>query len=442
MSTSTERWHGTTVGRVRLGFGAWLVIIVATGVVVRALYVLLVIPDADIFADSLWYYQQARNLRAGLGYIDFTGQFAPAAAGEPAMATAYWPPGYPAFLVVVQAIAGDALRTSQLGGCVTGAATITITGLLGRRVAGGVIGLFGALIVALSPFLIAVDGSLMSETLYVPLVLLTLLLGQLVRERSSAPRWAALGVTIGLATLTRQSALLLLLVVVAPVAVLAHDGLRHLLPRLILGLAATALVVTPWVIRNAVRVGQPTISTVSGIGVIAAANCDETYSGDRLGYWAFRCIDPAVGQRMREADYVDFLQDRAVEYALDHKERWPLVATARVLRVWGQWNPDQQTRFEARQTRDVGWQRLAWVTSTGVLLIGLVGFWILRRQGRPIAMLVAPVAGATLVALVSYGNTRFSADARPALALGAAATLRAVWLRHRAKRVAAPIVSP
>ena len=66
----------------------------------------------------------------------------------------------------------------ELLGCVTGAATVAFTGLLGRTVAGSRVGLLGALLVALSPSLIAADGSLMAETLSVPLVVLAALLAQ------------------------------------------------------------------------------------------------------------------------------------------------------------------------------------------------------------------------------------------------------------------------
>jgi hypothetical protein len=197
---------------------------------------------------------------------------------------------------------------------------------------------------------------------------------------------------------------------------------------------ATAVVVAPWVLRNADRVGEPVISTVSGAGTVASANCDETYSGDRLGYWAFRCMDPAFGSRSTESVYVDHLRHEAVEYAVDHAERWPLVGTARVLRTWGLWNPDQQTRFEARQTRQVDWQRMAWAVSTALLGLGLAGIWLLRRARRPIAMLVAPVALATLVSLTGYGNARFSAPSRPALAIGTAVTLGALWSWYRSRR--------
>lgn len=415
--------------RRRRNFGLVLGGIVVLGVVVRIAYIEIVLHHVNVFADSIWYYQQGRSLRHGGGFVDVfhwfgwvDGHPAPKAA-----ATAYWPPGYPSFLAVVQAVVGDGLRTSQLAGCATGAATIALSGLLGRAIAGRTMGLLGALLVALSPFVIAVDGSLMSETLYVPLVLLALLLAQRARTRPTAPSWCALGAVIGLAALTRQDALLLVLVAMIPAAVLSRERLTRLVPRVGLGVIVTALVVTPWIVRNDIQVGVPQISTVSGIGTIAAANCPHVYHGDKLGWWAFACTKPDLGRETNEAHLVRALSHDARTYALAHMSRWPLVGTARVLRVWGLWNPGQQTRFEGRQTRSTDWQRVAWLVSTGTLFMGIAGLVVLARRRRPIAMLVAPMVMATLVALISYGNPRYDAAAAPAVAIAAAAALLAIW---------------
>ena len=128
----------------------------------------------------------------------------PDIAGE--RATAYWPPLFPIALAGWQSIFGESIRTSQLMGVATGAATIVLAGLLGRAVVNRAVGLVAAALVAVSPFIIAVDGSLMSETLYLPLVLLTLLFAQRARNHPQWWSWALLGGSIGLASLARGDA--------------------------------------------------------------------------------------------------------------------------------------------------------------------------------------------------------------------------------------------
>ena len=207
------------------------------------------------------------------------------------------------FLAGVQSAFGDGWRISQSGGCLSGAATIALTGYLGRAVAGRTIGLLGALLVAFSPAAIAVDGSLMSETLYVPIVLLALLIAYRARQRPTVMTWCALGAVIGLAALTRADGVLLVLVVMIPTAVLTRDRPRHLLPRVALGCAMFVLVLSPWVLRNAIEVGEPSIETVSSSGALAAANCPATYYGAVIGYWKFSCREPQLMRTMSEADY-------------------------------------------------------------------------------------------------------------------------------------------
>ena len=173
-------------------FGVLLAIVVVVGCVVRAIYTLEVAPHTRLFPDSLWYRAQALNLRAGRGYVDVGGQLGAFRGLTPrTRATAYWPPLYPGYLAVGQALFGESVRGTQLLGCVTGAATVVFTGLLGRAVAGSAVGLLGALLVALCPSLIAADGSLMAETLSVPLVVLAALLAQRARGPDRRTRHGA-----------------------------------------------------------------------------------------------------------------------------------------------------------------------------------------------------------------------------------------------------------
>jgi 4-amino-4-deoxy-L-arabinose transferase and related glycosyltransferases of PMT family len=428
-------------GPHRFGFRVLLGAVVVLGVVIRVVYIERFAPSERIFPDSFWYYAQARNLRAGNGYIDIARQLGafnghPAVAGH--RATAYWPPLFPMFLAVWQAIFGESIRTSQLMGCVTGAGTVLLTGLLGRAVAGRTVGLVAAALVGLSPFVIAVDGSLMSETLYLPLVLLALLFAYRARERPTLWSWVLLGATIGLASLARGDALFLVVVAMIPAAFLARGSWKNFTLRMGAGLLALALVITPWVVRNAIKVGEPTLSTVSASAVIAVSNCDATYHGRLLGSWSYACMHPKLGFTMSEARYSALVRKEGIDYALAHVSRWPLVGAARVARVWGFWDPRELTIREAAETRNRTWQRLAWPASLATLGFGLAGFWILGRRGRPIAVLIAPVVMSTVIALATYGNTRFRTAAEPVLLIGVAVVLTAGMQRWRARPKASP----
>jgi 4-amino-4-deoxy-L-arabinose transferase-like glycosyltransferase len=423
-------------------FLALLALIIAVGAVLRIVYDLRV--AVSTFPDTNWYMIQAMNLRTGLGYIDPAREFA-AFHGHPQdagfVATAYWPPLYAGFLAGVQSVFGDANRTAQLSGVATGCVTILMTGLLGREIAGRRVALVGAAIVACSPYLIAVDGSRMTETLYVPLVLLALFFAQRARNHPTVWAWSLLGASIGFAALTRGDALALIPFVMIPAAFLSRDTARHLLPRVACGAVVLALVLAPWVIRNAVKVGEPTISTVSASGVIAGANCPRTYSGRALGYWVYACMHPERGSKMKETEYTAQIRREGANYAFDHVSRWPIVTAARFARVWGLWDPRDLTQRESLESRSLRWQQLSWGVSLLTLVLALVGFWALAKQRRQIAVLVGPVLMTAFIAVTVYGNTRFRAATEPVLAIAAAAAIVFIVDQLRGSPAVPPVES-
>ena len=81
--------------------------------------------------------------------------------------------------------------------------------MLGHRAGGERLGLLAAGLCAVYPLMIAVDGALMSETLYGPLIAIVLLAAWRLLDHPGA--WIALGTgaAIALAALTRSEALLL-----------------------------------------------------------------------------------------------------------------------------------------------------------------------------------------------------------------------------------------
>ena len=100
------------------------------------------------------------------------------------------------------------------------------------------------------------NASLMSETLVVPLILVALVLIQKARERPSTTRWCVASGSIGLAALCRGDALVLFAVAFLPAVLLAEMPLKRRMFEATAGLCALVLVLAPWVIRNAVAVGD------------------------------------------------------------------------------------------------------------------------------------------------------------------------------------------
>src|SRR3954470_13572311 len=324
------------------------------------------------------------------------------------------PPLYPAVLALPSWLGLDSYTAHRVVSCLLGAAAIVLIGLLGRRVAGDRIGLLAAVVAAVYPALWMLDASLRSESLYVALIALVLLLAY---ERRAVP----LGLAIGLAALTRSEALLLLPLLLL-FGIPRGNRLRVTL--------ACALVLTPWLARNWITFNQPTgISTNEG-GLFAGANCNSAYYTPLIGTWAcFPVNDPAWGDN--EAVISGHLRQRALDYASDHAGRVPAVVGVRVLRVWDLWDPADAAHLEASiADRHIRAQQAAMLSLYLLVPFAIAGAVVLRRRGEQLRILLVPIVFVTLVAALSYGSTRFRVAAEPAIVVLAAVGVVTLWERR------------
>lgn len=396
--------------------------IALVGVGARLLYVHSVVERSEYGLDSTWYFLQAGNIKDGAGFVDPAARIQEGASRP----TAAHPPAYPALLAAEIVVAGaDDMDSLRWLGTIGGAATIILTGLLGARIGGRAVGLIAAGIVAFDPRLIAVDGSLMTEALFVPIVVGALLCALRVARGGAWPWWLALGVLLGAGILTRPDAVLFAAVLVVPLAIWSAADPRARLVGIGVTALAVAVIVMPWVARNAVQVGEATVATSSGATALAGANCERTYYGDLLGAWDFDCIRPFRPGQDDEAAWSAAIRADATTYARDHLPRLPVVAGARVARSLGLYAPRQEARLEAIESRSYRWQLFTFATSLLLLVVGAYG--ITRRVPGALVrwILAAPLASGFAIMVLSYANTRLLAFGMPALAVGAACALRA-----------------
>ena len=84
----------------------------------------------------------------------------------------------------------------------------------------------------------------------------------------------------------------------------------------------------------------------TGIGnTLAYGSCDETYYGRLIGYY-HTCFTGPYPENVDESQRDQAPRDFAIEYIEDHLSRVPLVAAARVGRLWGVFKPGQTTAFD------------------------------------------------------------------------------------------------
>ena len=140
-----------------------LTALVGLGLVVRIAYLVVIGRHLTFGLDAIWYELQAGTLGSGKGYVDPSAFYRTGAR----VPTATFPPLWPGLLAVAKLMGLGSETGYQVVGALVGSVTVALTGLVGRRVAGPRVGLVAAALVAVSPMLVAADGSLMAESLYV-----------------------------------------------------------------------------------------------------------------------------------------------------------------------------------------------------------------------------------------------------------------------------------
>ena len=400
------------IARLRSGgFGVWLAAIAALGLAAR-LANLLLVDDSEIEGDGFQFHMLALRLAEDGVYRHMIF--------EADVPTADKPPLYPLVLAIPSALGLDSIDAHRIASCLMGAALVVLVGLLGRRVAGERVGLVAAAIAAIHPVLVAMDGSLRSESLYAPLIALALLTAYELADRPRTRTAALLGASIGLAALTRSEAAALIVLLLLPAIVLVPRASRLRVSAV--AVAVCVLTMSPWVVRNWIALDEPTLSTNSG-SLLAGANCPDAYYGPQIGSWP--CF-PAVPREWgtEEVEISSRLRDRGLEYAAENAERLPEVMAARVMRSFDLWDPVEASRLEAGiGDRALGMQRAGMLVFYALAALAVWGALLLRRLGRPVVLLLAPLVLVLMISVTGYGTTRFRAGADAAVCVLAAVPL-------------------
>lgn len=273
---------------------AWpaLALVLVAAAVVRLGYILTLENTLNVTfeSDPLTYDQLARNLLAGRPYVGASFYF-PTGTENP---TAYWDPLYPLFLAGIYALVGHDLLAVRVAHVVLGVASCGMLYLLGRSIFGPRIGLLAAAFAAIYPFFIYYTGQLLTETLFIFLILSLLTLARAIAQRRLRGVLAVLtlGITAGLTVLTRAESLyfaVILIVVLgwwsAPLQAGAAPGWRARLTSLLALMVVFAATLSPWVGFNYARFDRPVVTT-------------------KLGYNLFTYYHPRMtaDQRVRSAD--------------------------------------------------------------------------------------------------------------------------------------------
>ncbi len=390
------------------------VLLVALGALaIRIAYITFVKRHDLLVGDEPYFHLTANWLAQGFGFTALPHSGVP---------SALHPPLYSLVLTPVSWVAsGSAVLAQRLTGAVLGTLTVVVIGYLGREVKSERVGIIAAVLAACSPTLWVNDGVIMSESLAGLLIATALLLTYRYHRTPRLRTAVLLGLTCGLAALTRGELILLIGFLAVPLLLTGEDRRRRGIAAAS-ALAVAVLVLAPWALYNVSRFEQPVYVSSNLGGTLCGANNARTYSGSEIGLWDRGACPPMHPPPVDQSELNDFWTNRSIDYARDHAGRLPLVAAVRLARITGLYAPGQMAAFEVDtggRPRVVSW--FAYGAAFLLAAFAVYGFVGLRRQHLFVAPLVAMIGFVAVLAVLLHGDVRYRLAADIALIVLAAA---------------------
>ena len=360
--------------------------------------------------------------------------------------TAYYPPGYPlalgAVLWLVRLLPFDvtAFDVAVWLNVALSVATIGLVFVLGRRLGGDRVGLVAAGIWALWPNLVFHSAVVLTETLFLFLLVLLLIVALGDPEGARLPgraRLVTIGVLFGLTLLVRPVS-----AVIAPVFLVLWwgAGLRAALWRLALVGVATLAVLVPWSIRSTLAMDEPVAMSLNfGDNLCLGHNPGANGGFGDLGAYCYTAEGLArpESETRRQSENID----RALEYIADNPGE-TLRRTPSKVRITLQNDHDGlhvaedfgQAPLMSDRARD-----LLKAAANGfyylVAVAAVAGGVVLLRRPDPARrglFLVLGGAAQLISPLATFGDARFKMPIYPTLAVCAAVAVVALWDRRAA----------
>ncbi len=415
-----------------LGIGAATLL----ALIVRLWFVLAVHWDDGVAGDASWYHGVANLIAEGKWFID-PATYNASGVSRP---VAEHPPLFPLLLSVTSVFGGTTWRWHELATVVMGTATVPLIGLATAELANRRAGLLAAFLAALAPALWVNEGLVLSETLAATVTAGLLFVAARARRVPSAARVVVFGAVCGLSLLTRAE-MLFALPLIAWAALWDRGAVATSLRRGATAAGVAALVISPWIVFNLSRFDTPVLlSNGSGI-TMAVSSCDQTFSGERIGYWNMEC---AIGRGDVPADQAEadgWYREVALGYWGDNTTKLPAVFAARVGRTWTVYRPLQMIFLDLIEGRPWRVSRTVATSTYFLYPLALAGVVISRRRGWSPWLFVAVPIAVSIAAVLTFGNTRYRVPADVVLISCAAIGLEKL-LAPRRRRLLRPATTP
>ncbi len=404
---------------------AGAVLLVAFGL--RVAYV-AVTPDYAIVHDARDYDVHAQSVARGEGFSERL-------TGKP---SAFRPPGYVYLLGGAYKLFGaqsevDRIRVARWLGVVLGTLAVALIGVLALQLWGRTAALVAMALAALYVPSVLVATAIMSEQLFVVLMLAALVVA--IAARGRWPLVVAAGFLAGLAVLTRANGLILLAPLAFAVWPSPRRSWKSLGPPAVL-VAVALVTVAPWTVRNA-RELQAFVPVTTQLGWALAGTYNSDARADRENPASWRAVRRVSDYRAiarlypttPEAEMENLLRRASLEWIRDDPGYVATVAywnTRRLLDL-ASWDWSRHTASTISVTP--GWSDAGVICFWLFAVLALVGA---TRARMPAFVWAVPLVMYLSVILLAAETPRYRAALDPFFILLAAVALTALATRRGA----------
>lgn len=403
--------------------GRLLCLILLAGLALRVFYLVgySSLPEwSQLTVDNWYHHNWARALVFG-DHLEHTTYFR-APFYTWCLAGLYW-------------VAGESLWVGRLFGVVVGLVSIVFTYLIGRRLGGLSIGLIAAALHAVYPVAVYFEGELLLDPVFTLLLEISVyqFLGWLEQPRARTLAWS--GIWLGLAAITRPTALVLLPIFLGvmlsrPLRQRVEAGIWRQVGLLI---GATALVIAPLTVRNLVVAHDPVLISSQGginffIGNNEAADGVSAVMPEPYGFnWQIRQItytaEQAEGRKLTPGQVSSYWAGQAWGWITDNPGRAMGLFFSKLYR---QFSNDEISNNRSLSSVWANYPLLRHIPLGFAVLFALAvvgAVWEWRRSVATQALILVIVAYALAVSLFFF-NSRFRLPLLPYYFVLAAVGLR------------------
>lgn len=287
----------------------------------RLIFICLVSPDIILGSDQYYYDKTAKGILAGEGYHSLN-------------LLAYQPPLFACFIALIYSLFGSSIYYVLFAQAILGSISCLLIYWIAGELSGKDTGLLAAFIAAGYLQLIRYSSELLSETLFIFLILAAVLAVLISERRANNFMAVTAGVLFGLAALTREVALFPLLGIILWYYWISRDMVQALKKWSMVFLFAI-LTILPWTVRNyLVFHSLVPLSTSGGINFYIGNNPEATAE------YRFVLPSGAIWNKpspngRTEIETARLCYREAIKFIRDHPKTFFLQTARRVYQLWG-----------------------------------------------------------------------------------------------------------